>query len=92
MDSLKTEKLSKEANAVKRSEMWLKTKITKIRYLIDKLKSTLQKIYGENIKRINLISITEKERKEEVREGKGRKKTDLTFSANMSLFIADGTK
>ena len=58
--------------------MWLKTKITKIRNLIDKLKSTLQKTYGENIKRIHLISITEKERKEEqrkeeVREGKRRK-------------------
>ena len=44
--------------------------------MIDELKSRLQKTYGETIKRINLISITErrkKGRKEEVREGKGRK-------------------
>ena len=44
--------------------------------MIDELKSRLQKTYGETIKRIHLISITErrkKGRKEEVREGKGRK-------------------
>lgn len=57
--------------------------------MIDKLKSTLQKIYGENIKRINLISITEKERKEEIREGKGRKNPTQGSERESHTFPSD---
>ena len=77
---------------LKRSEMWLKTKITKIRNLIDELKSRLQKTYGETIKRIHLISITErrkKGRKEEVREGKGRKNPTQGRETQSHKFMSD---